>query len=93
VFDEVTEFSRHWPLEPFDHPMADDGTFHVYVEDVAETIDGFQAEDRHGRRAPVCVCQSGLPNVLSPLRSRMLAANVGGRHANLVPRASEDQPS
>jgi hypothetical protein len=42
VFDEVTEFSRHWPLEPFDHPMADDGTFHVYVEDVAETIDGFK---------------------------------------------------
>jgi hypothetical protein len=42
VLHVTTDFDTYWPLQPFDHSIEDAGTFHVYVEDVAETIDGFR---------------------------------------------------
>lgn len=43
VKGKTTQFDRYWPEEPFDHSIQEDGTFHVYLEDLAETIDGRQA--------------------------------------------------
>ena len=40
---KTTEFDKYWPEEPFNHVIREDGTFHVYLEDLAEAIDGSRA--------------------------------------------------